>query len=140
VKSVLYNRGGFVAHLAVKLHTKDSFEALVHAAALALENEGQVERLYDDVTPSRASVGGVERAGLVLEFGTLDDDFELERQAAKAQAAANEAQAESARLREAAEHVLRHGKLGKQSARRLRDALPATATTTATQSSPEDLS
>jgi hypothetical protein len=131
-KTVLYNHGGFVAHVSVKIDTQDAFVAFVSAADLAWEQGGQVERLYDD-TRSRVAVGGVERAGLVLEFGTLDDDAELEAAKRKAEIEGAAARANLDHLRSVAGHVLKHGKLGKQSAQRLRDAL---STTDAKQPSP----
>jgi hypothetical protein len=124
VKSVLYNPGGYVAHLAVKIDAEDSFTAFVVAANLAWENGGQVERIYEDArSGQRTGVGGVERAGLVLEFGTLDDDAELVAAKRKAEIEGAAAQANLDHLRSVARHVLKHGKLGKQSAQRLRDAL-----------------
>jgi hypothetical protein len=78
VKPVLYNQGGYVAHLSVKIDGFDSFNAFVEAANIAHAYGGRVERLYEDSKGGqRTGIGGVERAGLVLEPGSLDDPDRL---------------------------------------------------------------
>ena len=79
VKNVLYNQGGHVAHISIKIDgAEDSFNAFVEAANLAHKHGGQVEALYEDNKwGSRTRIGGIERAGLVLEFGSLDDSAKL---------------------------------------------------------------
>lgn len=80
MKPVVYNRGGHVAHVSVKIDTEDSFDAFVEAAAIARKHGGNVEVLYnDDKAGSRSRVGGVERAGLLLEFGTFAEQDELSK-------------------------------------------------------------
>lgn len=74
MKDVLYNQGGFVAHVSAKVDALDSFDALVEAAGIAHAYGGRVEALYEDNRAgSRTRILGVERAGLVLEPGHLDD-------------------------------------------------------------------
>lgn len=81
MKSVLYNKGGHVAHIAIKIAEEDSFDAFYVAATVASKNDGVVEALYsDNKWGQRTRILGVERAGLVLEPGTLDDQAELARE------------------------------------------------------------
>lgn len=81
MKTVIYNKGGHVAHVSVKIDTEDSFDAFGVAANVAHEHGGQVEALYcDSKFGSRTRIGGVEKAGLVLEVGTLDERDTLARE------------------------------------------------------------
>jgi hypothetical protein len=85
VKPVLYNPGGYVAHVSVKIDAEESFDALVVAAGLAREHGGLVERLYEDSSAGqRTHVLGTERAGLVLEPGTFQERDEWDAKYAEA--------------------------------------------------------
>lgn len=77
MKEVLYNKGGHVAHIAIRINYEDSFDAFGVAASIAKEHDGLVQALYQDSKwGQRTRILGVERAGLVLEFGTLDERVE----------------------------------------------------------------
>ena len=80
MKKVLYNKGGHVAHISIKIDETDSFNAFFVAATLATERGGLVEALYDDSDGGRTRIGGVERAGLVLEYGTFEEQEEQARE------------------------------------------------------------
>lgn len=81
MKGVLYNQGGYVAHVSLKINTEDSFNAFNAAANIAQEHEGQVESLFEDSKfGARTRVLGVEKAGLVVEFGTFEDTDALARE------------------------------------------------------------
>ena len=79
MKKVLYNKGGFVAHISFPINVKDSFAALTAGATVA-GSIGQVEALYDDTDGGRVRIGGVEKAGLVLEFGTMEENAAVLRE------------------------------------------------------------
>ena len=81
MKTVLYNKGGHVAYVSVKIDTEDSFDAFGVAANIAHKHGGQLEALYcDSKFGLRTRIGGVEKAGLVLEVGTLNERDELARE------------------------------------------------------------
>ena len=94
MKKVLYNKGGFVVHISFPLNSKDSFNVIATAAAIASGLRGLVEAVYDDTDGGRTRIGGVEKAGLVLEFGSMEENDAVLR--------------ENDRLREAIAEYLRH--------------------------------